>query len=212
MAWFYKYTNGYASSYGFTDDANIANMSDNQIGNAFEVYNQLSYYGWSINAIAAVVSNMLSESYINPGQREHGFPMDTRVGGYGLCQWTDVPSQGVYNNTALHNWLSQNGYEVTDGYAQVEFLNGMQDYLPGQWISNQASGNLSWEEFRVSQIDPATLARYFFYGYERGTWNVVRERNAEYFYQLFSGEPPVPPTPPVKKRKKMPIYFYLKRS
>ena len=207
MAWFAEYTNGYASSYGFADDRNIANMSEAQIGNAFEVYNQLSMYGWSVNAIAAVVSNMLSESYINPGQREHQYSLDTLIGGYGLCQWTDVPSQGVYNNTVLHNWLNSNGYALTDGYAQVEFLDGMDNYLPGQWISNANSGYLSWNEFRTSQLDPATLARYFFYGYERGTWNVIRESNANYFYQLFSGVTPVPPS---KSRRKMPIYFYLK--
>lgn len=204
MAWTAFYTNGYASSYGFGDDNDVANLPNAQVQNALEIYYQLSDYGWSVNAIAATVSNILSESYINPGQREHGFSLDTLIGGYGLCQWTDVGT--TLNNTALHNWLTANGYSLTDGFAQVKFLNGMDEYLPGQWIQNSQSGNLSWDDFRVSTLDPGDLALYFFWGYERGTWSEKRRYNANYFYTLFTN------TPAPVKPKKMPIYFYLKHT
>lgn len=208
MAWTAFYTNGYASSYGFVDQNDITNMPNAQVQNALEIYYQLLGYGWSVNAIAATVSNILTESYINPGQREHQYSMDTLIGGYGLCQWSDVPSQGVYNNTTLHNWLTSNGYQLTDGAAQIKFLDGMNEYLPGQWSIRSIANNITWEEFRVSTLDPATLANYFMWCYEKpaNQDQPIRGVNANYFYTLFTNIPA-----PVKP-KKMPIYFYLKHN
>ena len=48
----------------------IGNYALSQVqmnANAVEVYKYFSGRGWSLNAIAGILGNMQSESYVNPG-------------------------------------------------------------------------------------------------------------------------------------------------
>ena len=52
--------------------------------NAVLLWSYFKAQGWTLNAVAAMLGNMQSESTINPGIWEG---LDPFVGGYGLVQW-----------------------------------------------------------------------------------------------------------------------------
>ena len=94
MSWVYHYTNAYGSM-------TQAEMQQN----VDEIYAQLySNYGWTVNAICAVLGNIQRESYINPAQTQGGFPVGGTSGGYGLCMWTP--------QTKIKNWLQANNHSI----------------------------------------------------------------------------------------------------
>lgn len=67
-------------------------------------------YGSSIFVVSALCGNAWRESTINPGINEVG------GGGFGIWQWTGD------RRTALETWLTENGYEISDGEGQCKFL------------------------------------------------------------------------------------------
>ena len=157
---------------------------------------------WTPNAIAAMLGNMQSESYINPGQWQHGYEVEdsSPYDGFGLVQWTPW--------SKLTDW---GGYSVLHDYdkqldrIQYEVDNGL------QW-ENRNGYNMSFYNFTRSSYNVAYLTQCFFWCYEYGTWDNYRIPNAEYWYEYITGNPPDPPTPapsPVEKDK-FKLLFYLK--
>lgn len=69
-----------------------------------------SGYGYSIYVVSALCGNAWRESTINPGINEVG------GGGFGIFQWTGG------RRDSLEQWLSNNGYSMSDGNGQLQYL------------------------------------------------------------------------------------------
>lgn len=179
MAWIYKITN----RLGVMSQAEMEN-------NAEEAYGQLySVYGWTVNAICAVLGNLQVESSLNPAQTQNGYSITSMSGGYGLAQWT--PARKV------KNWLQANNHSLYSGYWQLYALNNepwYQEYYPTDEFP------LSYEEFKHSGESVAYLTEAFLRNYERAGVSALERRieYAEDWYRYLMGtEPPEPsPTPP----------------
>lgn len=123
--------------------------------NAIVQYADLSAKGWSLNAIAGLMGNENRESRINPGVWQNLDPSRPDLG-YGLVQWT--PS------TNITNWLTANGYEWDDGYAQDIALDLQ---IPaGQWIPT-SSFPISYEDWKTTDSSPEDAGLAFLYNFER---------------------------------------------
>lgn len=171
--------------------------------NANLIRDTMNTWGWSLNAISAMLGNMETESTINPGIWQN---LTVGTGGYGLVQWTPA--------TNYTNWANANNHSLTDGYWQCVWLKDVT--VPfGQWIPTSAY-NLSWQQFLTSAESPAWLARAFLYNFERpedpGATVVTRASDAEKWYTYLSGEEPGPdpgpgPSPGAKGTKLNFIYY-----
>lgn len=81
-------------------------------------------YGVSIQVCSAIAGNMWQESTLSPGLWENlsvGSPTDL-LKGYGLGQWTNTGGDTHGRLYQLMTWLTQNGYALDDGNAQLEYL------------------------------------------------------------------------------------------
>ena len=173
---------------------------EEQRNNAYVFYSNMFFRGFTINAVAGLLGNIEAESTINPAIWQ-----DLREGnisgGYGLVQWT--PS------TNYTNWANAHGYDITDGNYQCEWLD-TQTTVSGQWIPTTLYP-LSWEEFCISTDTPEELASAFLKNFERAGVEVEQERreNARKWYAYLQTLSPYPIHPNDRKKKKMPLYFYL---
>lgn len=174
--------------------------------NALLVKAYLVSKGWTLNAIAGLLGNMESESNINPGRWQSG-AYGNMSGGYGLVQWTPA--------TNYTNWADDNGYEWTDGNAQLKWIDEVT--VPfGQWIATSLYP-FSFETFKTSTETPAYLASAFLKNFERAGVEVEDERreNARKWYEYITGtdapsEPSEPDTPtPTTKTKRKRYNFIL---
>ena len=119
--------------------------------NARYIWNYLGTRGWTLNAVAAMLGNMQSESNINPGLRERGGGT-----GYGLVQWTP--------GTNHINWAKDRGYAKDDIDGQLEHIIWERDNGK-QYYKNRFK--YTFKEFAVSTDDPYILAAAFLCDYER---------------------------------------------
>lgn len=182
MAWLYSSTTTY-SDYTFMNN------------NANQLYSYLSARGWSLNAIAGTLGNLQKESGLNP--------WSSGSGGYGLAGWTPTWRYKL--------WCSNHGYDYSLGETQEILLASGEAHGWGgsHWGKstdpNAPSVNppITWEEYKVSDLSPTTLATYFMYYYEKPSHDPSvsrldqRTTYANYWYEVLSGSPPpTPPTPP----------------
>lgn len=148
-------------------------------GNAQEVANIFLAWGWSQNAIAAMLGNMQGESGINPGIWEN---LDPYNGGYGLTQWTPY--------TKLSTWAEGLGYSwIDNGPTQCKRIDyESQNNL--QWFYNSEIGMappITFTQFSVSTLPLNDLTNYFLWFYEHpadpwaGT-QAVRQGYAQHWY------------------------------
>lgn len=145
--------------------------------NARYIFQYLSNQGWSNNAIYAILGNMETESWINPGKWE--YDPQTPPGGFGLVQWTPA--------TKYTNWLSpqQNPNDINNQLNRIlwEVVNG------GQWDEDGHSPSMTFSEFTVSNNTPESLAEYFLKCYEmppNATLEVpIRKNNASKWHTVF---------------------------
>lgn len=130
--------------------------------------------GWSLNAIAAMLGNMQTESTINPGIWQS---LKEYSGGYGLVQWTPYTN---YADWAGDNW--QNNGNLECERIQYEFSNGLQYYPTNDYPMTAA-------EFMVSQESPEYLAQVFLNNYERPADRDQPQRSeqARYWFDFFRG-------------------------
>ena len=162
--WLAIYTNSNTAA-GWTKQARSHNVDI--------LYKYFKRQGWNIAPLAAMLGNMEYESYLNPGQWEHGIAIET-TGGFGLVQWTPYTK---FSNWAGVNWRTD--YDLQMQRIQYELENGL------QWIPTTVY-NFSFYDFsrkKKSQMSIADLTRAFEYCYERGTWDNQRIVNAEYWYK-----------------------------
>lgn len=168
---------------------------------------------WSVNALAAILGNMQSESNINPGIWESLKPYE---GGYGLVQWTPY--------TKLTEWIMET-YHVSETQALEAYSAQLDriDYEASnglQWFSNPKAPikdpPISLEEFLQSELPPANLANFFLWYYEHpaNPNQPIRASQADYWYEYLTGQIPPEPTPDPPfpgQHRKLPLYYYIKQ-
>ena len=167
-------------------------------GNARYIAAALLSRGWSVNAIAAMLGNMESESGINPGIYE-SLDSTSTTNGFGLVQWTP--------NTKYKTWADANGYAYGDIDGQItriqyELDNGL------QWISTDAY-SMTFSEFSTSTQSPEKLAQAFLYNYERPASldQPNRSTQARSWYTFINKEQIGGAVVPVKGMSKLLLYF-----
>lgn len=112
--------------------------------------------GWTDNAIAAMCGNIQTESYLNPAQVQHGYPVGTESGGFGLVQWTP---RTKFSDWAGADWESN--YDLQPARIQYELENGLQwQYRPGY------TQYISFADFAASTDSVDYLTGAFLYYYE----------------------------------------------
>ena len=136
--------------------------------NAKLIYLHLKLRNWSLNAVAALLGNMESESTINPGIWQDLNEGNTSSG-FGLVQWT--PS------TNYTNWATANGYESDDGYGQLEWIDTQTTQF-GPWIKT-SDYDIDFEEFKTSTESCEWLASAFLKNFERAGVEVEEQRRTQ---------------------------------
>ena len=186
------------------------------LNNAYIFYAIFSGLGYSVETISALAGNAEAESGINPEFEEDGGT------GYGIFQWTP-------KNDLIEACNSLNLSPYTDGTVQCNCLDGELFVLKNQWYTTNAfvtayipSGatadmiGVTPLEFKENSLGwtPDKLAVLFMAAYERPDYNPntnhspLRQELALKWYEVFSGTP-TPPTP--TKKKKMPIWMYIRK-
>lgn len=153
-------------------------------GNASNVKTYLESRGFSQYAIIGIIANMEHESYLNPGQQEHGYNGNTSYG-YGLVQWTPARNK-------ILSYASERSASWYDGDIQMDYL---MINAPASWIPT-TNYPYTWNEYK-QLTDYTEAARTFFYNFERGTWHNDIDNYVIFWSDYLYGDiPPLPPTPP----------------
>lgn len=163
------------NTYWRTTDVRIYDPSDAQIFNMNKVYDYFINRGWTPNAIAGMLGNMMVESTVNPWLFQNhsldwsdvsGILADN--GGMGLTQWT--PCRKYYNWALASNLDPESGTTMC-GRIKYEEDNNL------QW-SMDNYGQHTWEDFVTSTETPEILARVFLWAYERPASPDLTQRQA----------------------------------
>lgn len=101
----------------------------NLTGVELDVAKALASAGLSRAAICGVMGNISGESGWSPTAV---YSPDGDEYGYGLFQFTDKPSQGLYNYTRFANWCTANGKQKETVSAQVEYF---LQVVQGSWMT-----------------------------------------------------------------------------
>lgn len=140
----------------------------------------------NLAVVAAVCGNFWRESTVNPGIWES---LTVGAPGYGLGQWTDVPSMGLDRRTRLFNWLSSYGYPQDSGIGQLEYLIYENYWTPA---SIQASAYSTLSDFLAStstNVQDLTLEyMYHWEGINDGS-SSIRVNAAIRYLNLFNNDP-----------------------
>lgn len=177
------------------------------------LYNEVG--GWTVNAIAAVLGNMMYESCIDPAcvYPKSSFPnggatladisnqyaLSRTSPAYGLVQWLGLSSVEPIANQIV-SYAYRYNKQWYDGYIQLS-------RLYWEWSNEKKWKNYTvlgrtwtFHDFSSSTLSPENLAYVFLRCYEVTSTDTrpQRESNARYWYDYFAeDEPdPDPPTPP----------------
>ena len=144
--------------------------------NARYIFQYFRNKRWRTNAIYAMLGNMETESYLNPGKWQ--IPNNT-ANGYGLTQWTPATKY-------INDWLiTIKGKTAAEkGYInnQLERIEEEVAGIYAQWDSSKHSPTMTFSDFTKSNASVEVLAEYFLRCYEQpadinGTLE-ARKRNA----------------------------------
>ena len=178
-----------------TTDVNIYDPGDYQKYNIKLIYDYFTAQGWTLNAIAGMIGNMMVESGCNPGCCQYSSmdwdnpaTIESTSGGIGLTQWT--PARKYYD------WAVANGLDPLSGDSQLARIEWERE-TNHQWSLDNLL-HYTWDDYVNSTESPETLARVFVWAYERpANPNIAqRQRNARWVYDYLSGISPDPPSPP----------------
>lgn len=193
--------------------------------NIHAIYDTLTAYGFTLEAVCGAIGCFHEESGLNPGiyETSHGGNLNNLPyfpGGMGLAQWTDYPAyQGTYPNPLAWS-AQQEGQNWYDGAFQCWLCNQADNanytsmgYGQGpRWGWQQSSqyypnDSIAFSSYKAYTGDVAKATRYWFFCFE---WHyteqsaisalgptVITDRQAwaNYAYQLLQGYTPDPPTP-----------------
>ena len=221
MTWHAKPSGGYS-------------ISSNEGKDNIDAISGMLYNTWTLEAIAGMLGNMVSESGLNPWRwQSDSVSLTSDKKGYGLAQFT--PAKGyIYDYGVGVTGYSPNlstrqitqGATPEDGYAQIIVID--QDrahkYIDRSSKCNYAniSAYPTIGDYKgCNDLWLATVAWLFNYEYpsaENRTYQKALDRyaNANAIYQYISGvtptPTPTPPTPPMpppfKSPDQMPIWMY----
>lgn len=186
-------------------------MSEMQ-NNALLVHSFFSGKGWTLEAISAMLGNMQTESFINPGLWESFKEGNTSVG-YGLVQWTPARR---YISWAGDNWNSGDkqcqrlAWEVDN--PSEYFEGGLIVHWGINYSAPYPEPPITFKEFTKSTLPPETLANYFLWYYEKPAVanQPVRAEQARYWYDFLKDKPVTPPPVVIPKRTNKSIFFNTK--
>ena len=174
------------NTYFTTTDVRIYQPEQVQIDNMNKVYDYFIALGWTPNAIAGMLGNMMVESTVNPWlfqNRTLDWNNPAAIiadnGGMGLTQWT--PCRKYYNWAVSSGLDPQSGTTMCDRI-HYEQLNNL------QW-SLENYGRHTWNDFITSTETPSILADVFCWAYERPASPDMQQRwsNAEWCFQNIHG-------------------------
>lgn len=193
--------------------AKNAFLTQSEMENNALFFKGLAPGSWTINAISALMGNAQSESTINPGIWENLQPY---YRGYGLFQWSPW--------TKLTDWIQQTWPNVYDTEEKaLQAYNVQLDRViyeaenKLQWFSNPNAPikdpPISLADFLISELPPGQLADYFLWYYEHPAVTIQpnRAKQAEAWFQFFTGQPAPPYDPPVSGKKKFNLIYAVRR-
>lgn len=168
--------------------------------NARLIWGILGNRGWTVEAVSGLLGNMDRESGYNPWRWQgdkigssSGAPWTNK--GYGLTQFTPA-NKYIGNAKEIPGYgpnFSDKAGKESDGYAQIIYLDEYGDYY------QTGAYPLSYTEYKSSTEDPGYLALAWLYNYERpadpASTEEIRRECGLYWYEILSGEKPIPPTP-----------------
>ena len=169
-----------------TTDVRIYDPDRNQIFNMNLVYDYfVKQNGWTPNAVAGMLGNMMVESTVNPWMFQHGLDWSDPAaiiadnGGMGLTQWT--PCRKYYQ------WALDSNLDPKSGYTMCARI--MYEYQNNLQWSLDNYGRHTWEDFVTSTEEPWILADVFLWAYERPADPDEQQRwaNAEWVYDHIHG-------------------------
>lgn len=159
MTWISHWGSGYYSDV-------MDRFGEAQINNAGLIFAYLYKNGFVRNAIMAILGNMMTESYLNPGQWQHGYnPYDGNPSnGMGFVGWTPY--------WRITDWLESRGYDLSD---PESYAYGMLDKLIEECFNPQEVTWIATDSYPISFSEFASdtthsiewLANAFLYNYER---------------------------------------------
>lgn len=177
-----------------TTDVRVYEPGEYQKHNILKIYEYFNNLGWTLNAIAGMIGNMMVESSCNPGCTEsrtmdwnNPSSIQNTNRGIGLTQWT--PARKFYN------WALDNNLDPMDGNTQCARIQ-YESENKLQWSLNNY-GNHTWNDFKYSTETPEILARVFLWAYERPANPDLAQRqaNARWVYDWLLTQPLPGPTP-----------------
>lgn len=177
------------------------NPSSNQQHNADKIYSRFhNSLGWTVNAVAGMIGNIMYESCLNPACSYPSIGNTIATIGntyaqqypdraYGLVQWLGRGSTDP-NNNQLVGYAIRHNAEWYDGNIQMDRLDW--EYTSNSKFHAQTIDGVYWTFSRYAQSieSPETLAKVWMLCYE-GTNSVLgtRQQNALYWYTYFNGTP-----------------------
>ena len=169
-----------------TTDVRIYQPEMVQVDNMNLVYDFFTAQGWTPNAIAGMLGNMMVESSVNPWLFEHHSLDWTNPsailadsGGMGLTQWT--PCRKYYQWALDENLDPQSGNTMCKRIL-YERQNGL------QWSLDNIL-HYTWDDYVSSTETPEMLARVFLWAYERPDDPDIEQRqsNAKWCFENVLG-------------------------
>lgn len=174
------------NTYFRTTDVRVYQPERVQVANMNHVYDYFIAIGWTPNAIAGMLGNMMVESTVNPWlfqnrtlNWDNPSAILTDNGGMGLTQWT--PCRKYYS------WATDSGLDPKSGTTMCNRIQYEQENNL-QW-SLENYGRHTWEDFITSTETPSILADVFCWAYERPSSPDMQQRwsNAEWCFQHIHG-------------------------
>lgn len=161
------------------------------INNADIIHGIFQGYGWTENAICAMLGNIQGESGCNPGVWENLTPYWR---GYGLTQWSPY--------TKYSNWATSMGYLPWEdnGDAECERIHYETTTMPPTdpdypWFYNSEIGMyppITLPDFTTSTLPLNTLTNYWLWFYEHPldpgpTTQATRQSYAQAWWNRYNG-------------------------
>lgn len=204
------YNDWYVSANQYDVGPSSGTATSYQEHNVDKIYAVFSGLGWTDNAIAGMLGNMMYESCLDPAcvYPKSSFPNggasladldnNNAIGitnsAYGLVQWLGTTTTPPAGNQ-LVSYAIRHGYQWYDGDIQMSRLT-WEYQEPAKFHPQTVDGvYYTFASFASSTSSPSVLAKVWMVCYE-GTYSVLttRQQNAENWYNyIHSG--PTPPTP-----------------
>ena len=206
-----KYFSYWISANQYEVGPSSGTPSDYQKNNAIRIYRYWKIWGWTLNAVSAMIGNMMYESCINPATvyPKSSFPnggatiadisnqyaLSRTTPAYGLVQWRGLSQEQPIANQIV-SYAYRHDYEWYTGEIQMSRLYWEWDNEK-KWHPKTLDGKYwTFHDFSSSTDTPENLAYVFMRCYE-DTISVtdIRQANARTWYNYLQTDPDPEPTP-----------------